>query len=36
MGALVLGNVLVTKSMLPDAEAAVFSAEEVAEAYGLD
>lgn len=36
MDALVLGNYLVTKSMLPDAEAAVFSAEEVAEAYGLD
>jgi hypothetical protein len=36
MDALVLGNHLVTKAMLPDAEAAVFSAEEVAEAYGLD
>ena len=36
MDALVLGNHLVTKSMLPDAEAAVFSADEVAEAYGLD
>ena len=36
MDALVLGPYLVTKSMLPDAEAAVLSAEEVAEAYGLD
>ena len=36
MDAFVLGNHLVTKSMLLDAEAAVFSAEEVAEAYGLD
>jgi carbamoyltransferase len=36
MDALVLGPFLVTKAMLPDAEDAVFSAEEVAEAYGLD
>jgi len=34
MDAFVLGNHLVTEPMLPDA--AVFSAEEVAGAYGLD
>ncbi|MEX2400437.1 MAG: carbamoyltransferase [Rhodothermales bacterium] len=36
MDALVLGGHLITKDMFPDAEAAVFSAEEVAEEYGLD
>ena len=36
MDARVLGPLLVTESMLPDAETAKFSAEEVAEAYGLE
>jgi carbamoyltransferase len=36
MDALVLGPFLVTKSMLPDADADVLSAAEVAEVYGLD
>ena len=36
MDALVLGSFLVTKSMLPDAEASVFTAEQIVEAYGLD
>jgi carbamoyltransferase len=36
MDALVLGPFLTTKALLPDAEAAVFSPEQVAEAYGLD
>ncbi len=36
MDALVLGRHLITKDMLPDAERAVFTAEEVAETYGLD
>ncbi len=36
MDALVLGRHLITKSMLPDAEQAVFTAEQVAEEYGLD
>ncbi len=36
MDALVLGPFLVTKSMLPDADAGVLSAEQVAEVYGLD
>ncbi len=36
MDALVFGPFLVTKSMLPDADADVLSAEQVAEVYGLD
>ncbi|NBC17283.1 MAG: hypothetical protein GVY18_08220 [Bacteroidetes bacterium] len=36
MDVLALGPYLVTKQMLPDAEEAVFTAEEVAEEYGLD
>ncbi|RMF57481.1 MAG: hypothetical protein D6746_11000, partial [Bacteroidetes bacterium] len=36
MDALVMGNYLVTRTMLPDAEAAVWTPEEVAAAYGLD
>ncbi len=36
MDALVLGPFLITKSMLPDADADVLSAEEVAQVYGLD
>jgi carbamoyltransferase len=36
MDALVMGPYLVTKSMFPDSEEAVFSAEEIAAEYGLD
>jgi len=36
LDALALGPYVVTKSMLPDAEAAVFSPEQVEAAYGLD
>lgn len=36
MDALVLGPYLLTKEMFPDADEAVFTAREVAEAYGLD
>ncbi|GIV57645.1 MAG: carbamoyltransferase [Rhodothermaceae bacterium] len=36
MDALVMGTYLVTRTMLPDAEAAVWTPEEVAATYGLD
>ena len=36
MDVLVLGPYLITKSMFPDAEEATFTAEQVAEVYGLD
>jgi carbamoyltransferase len=36
LDALALGPYLITKGMLPDAEEAVFSAEEIAAEYGLD
>lgn len=36
LDALVLGSFVVTKAMLPDAEAAVLSPEEIAAQYGLD
>ncbi len=36
MDVLVLGPYLIAKSMLPDADASVFTAEQIAETYGLD
>ncbi|MFQ5568389.1 MAG: carbamoyltransferase [Rhodothermales bacterium] len=36
MDVLVLGPYLMTKSMFPDAEESIFTAEQIAEAYGLD